>query len=383
MKKYMKSYSLSLKTASPLFIGDGKSLNKKEYIYLRNQKKVLVPDIGKLYEGIWQKRLSRQFTDYLLDGNDRSGLEQWLRNNRIGPADYEKWTWYSLDGGDHLGEGKRPIEIATFIKDGYGLPYIPGTSIKGVLRNLLLIYEINRNPEICRSVKRSLPGSLQQTGSRKAYLKRDIEQIETTILHTLNRIDKNGKELRKEDAVNDVLSGLIVSDSQPLKWTNMILCQKMDRSPNGTVNNNLNILREAVKPGIVIPFQLTIDTTLCPYTIEDIQEAVKVFNDLYYSMYLEYFSDTDRPADDIIWLGGGAGFLTKTILYPLLGHDEGLKAAIDVFDHTLPRSVNERHKHYKDHQAKVSPHMLKCTEYKGKMYQMGQCHLIVHSGGTV
>ncbi len=393
MSEYLKTYSLSLKTVSPLFIGDGKSLSKKEYIYLPDQKKVLVPDPGKMYEGILKKGLSRQFTDYLLNANDKRGLEHWLLSCRLSRADYVKWIRYSLEGGDHLGEGNRPVEIATFIKDGYGIPYVPGTSIKGMLRSLLLTYVlcdlvekpdfVQKNPALVQEIKeiktKVAAANQTQKYAKKDYLKNEADQLETAVFHTLGRQDQHGKALRREDAVNDVMSGLIVSDSQPLDWKNMILCQKIDRPLTGD-DNKINILREAVRPGTVINFSLTIDTTVCPYTMEDIQKAAEVFNDLYYRYYLQYFN-VDRPADDSVWLGGGAGFFTKTVLYPLMGREEGLKAAKAVFEHTLGR-INEKHKHYKD--TTVSPHMLKCTEYKGDdNHQMGQCRLMLKSGGKV
>ncbi|MCR5129443.1 MAG: type III-A CRISPR-associated RAMP protein Csm5, partial [Lachnospiraceae bacterium] len=292
MKDYMKSYQMVLKTAAPLFIGDGKSLNKKEYFYLRNEKKVLVPDSGKLYEGVWRKRLSRQFTDYLLDKNAREGLEQWMRNNGFRTADYAKWIRYELDGGDHLGEGKRPYEIATFIKDGYGVPYVPGTSIKGMIRNVLLSYELIKHPDICKRIRENLVrNNFEGDRNRKKYMRREAEDIENMILHTLHRKDKHGKEIPIKNGVNDILSGLIVGDSGTIEWKDMMLCQKMDRSPNGLFNNNLNVLREAVKPGVSISFQLTIDTTICMYTIEDIMEAVKLFGERYYEFHLQYFSE--------------------------------------------------------------------------------------------
>ena len=376
MKDYMKSYQMVLKTAAPLFIGDGKSLNKKEYLYLRNEKKVLIPDSGKLYEGVWKRRLSQQFTDYLLDKNDKDGLEQWLRKNGIRSMDYAKWIRYELDGGDHLGEGKRPYEIATFIKDGYGIPYVPGTSIKGMLRTILLSYELIRHPEACKKVRDTMiANGYDGDRNSKRYLRRETVDIENQILHTLHRNDKNGKEVKLGDAVNDVLSGLIVSDSKSIDWKNMMLCQKMDRSPSGAFNNDLNILREAAKPGVMIPFRLTIDTTLCPYTVEDIMEAVRLFGEKYYEYYLQFFSGVGAPPKDTIWLGGGAGFLTKTILYPLLGYDNGIRAAVAVFDHTLPAKVKEKHGHDRDLKTGVSPHMLKCTEYKGRTYMMGQCFI--------
>ena len=65
-------------------------------------------------------------------------------------------------------------------------------------------------------------------------------------------------------------------------------------------------------------------------------KAAEVFNDRYYRYYLQYFT-VDRPADDTVWLGVGTGFFTKTVLYSLMGREEGLKAAKAVFAHTLGR----------------------------------------------
>lgn len=379
MKDYLKSYRMILKTAAPLFIGDGRNLNKKEYLYIRHEKKVLIPDLGRLFSDVSRKQLGRQFTEYLLDKNDRSGLEQWLRNHRFTPADYKKWTLYELEGGDHLGEDKRPMEISTFIKDSYGLPYIPGTSIKGLIRNLLLSYELFKNPELCADLRQNLPEiARRSTERRNLYLNRERKKAETEVFHTLIRQDQNGKLVDTGNAVNDTLSGLIISDSNPLAWKDMMLCQKIDRSIEGNINNKLNILREAVKPGVSIEFQLTIDTSICKYTIEDVMAAVKAFGEMYYDYYLSRFSGTDRPAEDVVWLGGGAGFLTKTVLYPMLGQKNGVRTAVALFEHTVTGA-----KHTKDISEGISPHMLKCTEYKGKVYHMGQCHLIVETGGNV
>ncbi len=384
MKDYMKSYQMVLRTIAPLFIGDGKNLNKKEYIYLRNEKKVLVPDQGRLYEGISRKRLAPQFTDYLLNQSNKDGLEQWLSRNGIRPMDYKAWIRYELDGGDHLGAGNRPIEINTFIKDGYGIPYVPGTSIKGMLRTILLSYELIRNPDVCKSVREGMTRSgFDGDSNRKRYLRYEAEDVENLILHTLHRKDKNGKEIDLKNAVNDVMSGLIVSDSGPIAWKHMILCQKMDRSVTGAFNNNLNVLRESVKSGVMIPFQLTIDTTICPYTIDDIMEAVKVFVEQYFKNHLQYYSGVGEPPKNMVWLGGGAGFLTKTVLYPLLGYENGLKAAVAVFDHTLPAKVKKEHGHDRDIKSGVSPHMLKCTQFNGRTSLMGMCQLSIQKTETI
>jgi len=66
MEQYIKHYHMVLHTVGPVFVGDGKSLDKKEYIFQKNKGIVLIPDLNKLYQGIIKKGLGSKFTDYLL-----------------------------------------------------------------------------------------------------------------------------------------------------------------------------------------------------------------------------------------------------------------------------------------------------------------------------
>ena len=374
MKNYLEAYEAELKVLSPVHVGNGTKLNKKEYIFQRNSGKVYVMDIQKMYVGLAKKGLQRQFTDYYLQQRTVD-LGWWMRENNVGPADYNKWVSYSMEGGDCLSERGRPAEIAMFQKDAYGCPFVSGTSIKGMLRTILLGYELDNNKNLCGNLRADLPRiARNSTDNRKRFLSRERKTVEQEVFNTLNRTDKNGKLLPAADAVNDCLSGLIVSDSEPLKVTDLVLCQKMDQKVNGEINK-LNILRESLKPGTVIKFKLTIDAALCKYTIEDIKNAIRVFGELYYGMFSGKFQGTDRPGPSTVWLGGGTGFATKTVIYPLLGYEAGVMTSMEVFNKTLPRKVAEQHRHSNDNRVGVSPHMLKCTEYKGKRYQMGMCSL--------
>lgn len=73
----------------------------------------------------------------------------------------------------------------------------------------------------------------------------------------------------------------------------------------------------------------------------------------------------DKPQ---ILLGGGAGFVSKTLVYPAMGYNKGL----DMVSNILNRAFKD-HKHFKDKQQGVSPHIVKCTYYKGQTLQMGLC----------
>ena len=54
-----------------------------------------------------------------------------------------------MDAGEAFAnrESAPPKEIDTFVKDAYGMPYVPGSSIKGMIRTALISWEIQRNPE--------------------------------------------------------------------------------------------------------------------------------------------------------------------------------------------------------------------------------------------
>lgn len=48
MKNYLKSYRIHLKVLGPVFIGSGKELSKKEYLFYKNNQ-IAVIDIAKFY----------------------------------------------------------------------------------------------------------------------------------------------------------------------------------------------------------------------------------------------------------------------------------------------------------------------------------------------
>ena len=254
MKDYLKTYQMVLKTVSPVHIGTGKTLSKKEYIFLNNKKKVLIPDVNKLYQGLQRKGMGTQFTQYLLT-DERIDLNTWLQKNNISPKDYGRWIRYELDCGDFLQEeGKKAIEVMEFQKDSYGLPYVPGTSVKGMLRTILLSYRLMTEKEAWSNERKQVSREAKQSGNKgKRYLSRENALIEEKLLHTLSRKDEKGKEVDSRNAVNDCLSGLIVGDSEPLSLEDLVLCQKIDENVEGK-QHAINILRESIKPGRDIKF---------------------------------------------------------------------------------------------------------------------------------
>ena len=179
------------------------------------------------------------------------------------------------------------------------------------------------------------------------------------------------KPKEKAEPVNDCLSGLIISDSAPLSVDCLSLFQKVEYHKDRR-ETNLPLLRECIIPDTEISFTMTIDQTRCKFTIEEIKKAIELFSDSYYQFFLGKFPNADRPTAETVWLGGGAGYVSKTVNYPLF-RDQGLQMAMRVFENTLSVKQKTEHKHFLDAKLGVSPHILKCTIYKGQRLQFGEC----------
>lgn len=365
MKQALKTYQLEIHVRGPVFIGDGLEIKKKEYLFL-NRSTVGIVDMNKLYKLAKQKRLTKELERFLIM-NTKEDLKQWAERCRVSNEELEKCLKYKVRTGD-IQRNKGRMQIMSCIKDPYGNPYIPGSSLKGVLRTILLCDEMLRHPErykrdrqqIKKDLEIQIPGK-----DRKKVLSKNIGNLETQILHTL------GKSENKRDAVNDKMSGIIISDSEPISIDQIILCQKWEHHVNGH-NKTLNLLRECICPDTVIRANLTIDQTINPITIETIGEAVKNVYDCYYEKFQSKFKGQDRKSDQTVFLGGGSGFVSKTVIYSLYDEREAVKTTQDVFWKT---GVSKDHKHYQDVRLGVSPHILKCTQYQGKEYMMGECEL--------
>ena len=365
MRGYLKSYQACLKVTGPVFIGSGHEITKKEYVLLMGGSQIGILNMPVFYEALRKRHLQYKFDDFMLN-DSRSDLRHWLQNQRISISEMKPYFKYVLNTGEL--QMQRKTQVMEFIKDPYGCPYIPGSSLKGMFRTILLGGMIlNDSKRFSQSIEK-LRIRVPVNNRRNLYLKKEMMQIECCAFYTLNK--NNHKPL---DAVNDALSGFIVSDSEPMNISQLILCQKYDRNPSGT-EKALPLMRECLKPGTDIRFTITIDESKLPINKEDILHNVSIFNQSYNSDFLLKFNGI-KPADkDMVYLGGGAGYTSKTIIYPAFGNADGIDTVMKIFENTR---VPLKHNHRFDKDLGVSPHIVKCTHYQGKSYQMGQCRLSI------
>ncbi len=371
----MRNYTMTLRTEAPVFVGDGGKIGKKEYIFMSGERRVYVPDMVKMYRYFEERRLMDDYQDYLL--RDRRDFAAWMREKKIlTPRQFLRWTAYSVDSADAVFEEKGKKEILTFQKDAYGCPYVPGSSAKGMLRTILLSDMLLRDWDKLETDRQVISQTMQRVSAgqakanRATLLRLETGQLEQRCLNTLNRNEK-----RKSDAINDMMCGLRVSDSRPLRTEDLILCQKIDVTTDGQ-RKSLPILRECLRPGTEITFDLTVVPEYFRFSGEQFLQAAERCRSAYDQCFRSAFPLRGIQPGGTVYLGGGCGYAAKTLAYPLLGED-GVETVSQIIDATLPFKTRPQHKHYLDKRKGVSPHMLKCTQYRSQIYEMGVCSIAI------
>lgn len=366
MKEFLKRYKIVLHTLGPVFIGDGKELVKREYVLNKKSRTVTVIDQVKFFQYLMRTNKLESYEQYVLR---KSGtMQSWLYEEKVSSKDLRSFAAYEYSCGG-VADLNTMKNILTCIKDPYGKPYIPGSSLKGALRTVLLGADILQHHE---KYSRAADYFSQRTSfdskQDKREIEREIKRVEEIRFCTKTKSEKN-------QTVNDIMNGLHISDSRPLSLQDLTLCQKIDIHVDGR-ERDLPILRECLKPETTIEFDLEIDTTECPLTIDEIRDSLNIFLRGYNRLFLEKFEEETLYDKDVLYLGGGAGFATKTVLHELLKNSKTRSRTVgSILNLKLPGKAKREHKHDFDYKLGVSPHTCKLTEYEGSLYQMGACRV--------
>lgn len=336
----MKTYTISLEVLTPVHIGNGNTLSKKDYILKGNYVEVYNP--YKLYS-----ILGQQYERFLYSNETLTDFSNRYRTNLDSALEYKL---YCGEAGV-----RKSDNLEEFLKDPYGRPYIPGSSIKGAIRTAILSGLIRRK---------------EGRDDRYADFRR-------------KPVSDRGANIEKRafgEIIEDKLRHIKISDSLPLSTDDLLLSKKIDVFVDGRPNS-INTCRESLKVGTKIEFTLTIDgpderNWLNPWTPKQIIGSIKNTAIRYRRDYVNRFSITTKDyGSDIIYLGGGTGFATKTINYSLYEENAVDKIADYLANEFSRRRKPGMHNHKKDKEFGVSPHMLKCTKYNNQLVEMGICHI--------
>lgn len=376
-----------LRVLTPVFVGCGQKLLKKEYIYIPNENHVYVPDRDRFFSWLQERNLVDAYTDFILSSDN--SLYQWLLSQKASKEEIRGLAAYTAHGGDRTINGKpiRLDDIHSMVKGPGGKPYLPGSSIKGAMRTALL-NKMVAGKKPCPFPEDAFHKGVQEMDARvksgkephgrasKSLFRREAGNIEEGQFHKLRLVNQKGKEIPSYNAVCSAMRGLSVSDSLPVDASCLTLCQKLDVGPGGGISSRVPMIRECLKPGTELHAALTLDGCFLREAGMDRQflvEAIQEFYALQNRQFVAKFHGFEHEAEErgcVLYLGGGCGFPSKTILQSLYG-DAALSCTAELLTFLFPDGYHET-----DVAAGVSPHMLKCTKWEDRLVPLGKCEVL-------
>lgn len=389
----MRYWEMELDVCTPLFIGSGEKITKLDYVYQSSNGMVYMLDEAKWASFLKRARLMNDFTSKVEALGKRFSLDSYLKNHRELAARLHtsdivmelKRRGVFHEGIPAYVTGKNPNDndIVTFARNGLGERYIPGSSLKGAFRTAILAY-------VLLNIDRTKCYNKLEHATRNAV----DETMDDVEKYLGIRIDKDGKY----DMVNSRFKGLTVSDAKLINETAAIV-QKWDlsltKSQSEKKPNDLPIYREAIVPATKAVFTIGIDGSergmgeIGVKTAGNLLHALSVFRNLQYKTYKEaidkvYKGSVDhsvfRYLDELneanLVLGGGTGYISKTLIYPIAGsREKGKSIARKILSEQFDRPGRKYdHKHRYD--DIISPHTLKLTK-SNDMHMMGLCNIKV------
>ncbi len=346
--EHLQTYRLTLTARGLLHIGNGQKLPKKDYLFDYRTGTVLFLDEQSFFDLLIRFHLVDAFECFCL--SRQTDLYSFLlRDCRLTNEQLKTAIRYQIKAGDALDEHHSLRDISRFIRNGSGSAYVPGSSVKGAVRTALLFQKIMEDG--------TQNGRTMQSFSEENYL------------HTL------ALTLNTKNAVNSLMRGIQISDSEPIADSRLTLASKNDGFADGSTNQ-INLCRECVMPDTPIHLRMTLDHSVLQnaITMESILKALDALEQYYQRTYQEHFDApfdyASAPSGHMMRLGGGAGFFTKSLAYPYLGKQQGL-----IYTSGQLARFFRAHRHEKDPQLGISPRTMKYGAYRGKYYAFGLCEV--------
>ena len=343
---------MKLEVLTPLHIGgaDYKSkLDKKEYIFDKDKKNLTLIDNEKFIAFLIKKNLFEKYIAYI---ENNVNAKVMIQNRNINLFNFLKVNNIDKDIQDF--RKKAPIkldmnienmnDIKLMLRDVQGKPYIPGTSIKGALINLLLVDYIIKNREKFSKEKRIILSECKKTNDDRSIrgLKNDIKkivnQIEKSIIYSDNKSLEKSKKF-----------GISVSDSYSYSNTRTNFYQDIDEKrtnkPGEDKSRPMPVAREYIIANSIFDFDITLDIDL----LEESKLKIKNIDDLIDSIenamsyLIDVLEDKNSPRTENLVLGANTGFLQKTIVYALFEDEKERLEVVKKLLHKNQKNVIGNH----------------------------------------
>lgn len=379
-------YKMELEVLTPVHIAgaDYKSkLNKTEYIFNPNTNDLTIIDNNKFVNFLVEKKIIDKYLDEIRE-NNRLNLYSFLTNksglydnnnydnknkNEALKKDLKNFTKKSYKNLDielkiQENEKKENLNNITLLnKNVKDEVYIPGSSIKGALVNLLLVsYIINNRDEFVNEIKQ-IENEVEDLDKgnfkfSQKKLKDIINKIQEKILYE----NFSNKKIKK--------FGISISDSyENKKDIDVNFYQDIDEKIKDKKECYLPVVREYIEPKNIFEFDITLDFELLSRTrlkINDFDDLINALEEATDYLIENTLELPDELCCQNLILGANTGFHQKTIVHALFKDKSERTQVVKILLHKGGTNAIRLHLNDKD-----SPRVINRIRKNGKLELAG------------
>ena len=403
-------YKMEMEVLTPVHIAgaDYKSkLNKTEYMFNPNTNDLTIIDNNKFIDFLVKKKIINKYIDEISKNNrlslyfflkNKSGLYDNDNHNNYDNKDVDKalekdlraFTKKSYENLDielktkENGKKENLNNITLLNKNVKDEAYIPGSSIKGALVNLLLVsYIIKNRDEFVNEIKqieneiKDFNKKRNEFVSKKNITEEEIEIFDKKKSKFFQGKVKNIINIIQEKILYENFSnkkikkfGISVSDSYENKRDiDVNFYQDIDEKIKDKKECYLPVVREYIEPKNIFEFDITLDFELLSRTrlkindFDDLINALEESTDYLIENTLEL---PDELCCQNLILGANTGFHQKTIVHALFKDKSDRTQVVKILLHKGGTNGVRLHLNDKD-----SPRVINRIRKNGKLELAG------------
>ena len=403
-------YKMEMEVLTPVHIAgaDYKSkLNKTEYMFNPNTNDLTIIDNNKFIDFLVKKKIINKYIDEISKNNrlslyfflkNKSGLYDNDNHNNYDNKDVDKalekdlraFTKKSYENLDielktkENGKKENLNNITLLNKNVKDEAYIPGSSIKGALVNLLLVsYIIKNRDEFVNEIKqieneiKDFNKKRNEFVSKKNITEEEIEIFDKKKSKFFQGKVKNIINIIQEKILYENFSnkkikkfGISVSDSyENKKDIDVNFYQDIDEKIKDKKESYLPVVREYIEPKNIFEFDITLDFELLSRTrlkindFDDLINALEESTDYLIENTLEL---PDELCCQNLILGANTGFHQKTIVHALFKDKSDRTQVVKILLHKGGTNGVRLHLNDKD-----SPRVINRIRKNGKLELAG------------
>lgn len=377
---YLEAKQYIITCISTVYIGSGEVLKQWDYIYDKNKGIIYFLDKPQWIDLLSSRGLMEKFIEFVGRPGKLTSMNipKWLTDRKISWEEIKarasrivaapRSVMYEEKRRDTLNDLLTSVSLAD------GRLYIPGSSVKGMLRTGILYKYLKKHPELRRRLAADVKRAFADRNPKRA-----LENVAKTLESEVNILEYTGS-----GAVKSALKGLLVSDAMPTEKVSSVVAVRRDASTlkerNGEIQlGGMPICCECLAPDTEYSLTVTMDKRMMAKlgigsldeimasAREYLRETIAIQQPVFGRDYRRQFKEAET-ADFV--LGGGTGF-HHTSLWMFLFDDreEAMRLLRDYLELAF------RQHHHRDLDREISPRTLKLVESGSGLQLMGLCSI--------